>query len=93
MTTKLDIDFGKLDCYIKELETLRSQLDEPSYKSLDFWLSDASGSGMVNDYMYRFCSHTIEFHNGVYELITNTIAYLQEVKKIKNKDQAIANSL
>lgn len=93
MTTKVDIDFEKLDCYIKELETLRSQLDEPSYESLEFWLSDTSGSGMVHDYMYRFCNRTIEFHGGVYELITNTIAYLKSVKKLKDKDQAIANSL
>lgn len=93
MTTKIDIDFEKLDCYIKELETLRSQLDEPSYKSLEFWLSGTSGSGMVLDYMYKFCNRTIEFHDGVYELITNTIAYLKEVKKLKDKDQAIASSL
>lgn len=93
MTTKIDIDFKKLDYYIKELETLRSQLDEPSYKSLEFWLSDISGSGMVLDYMYSFCDCTIEFHDGVYELITNTIAYLKEVKRLKDQDQAIARSL
>lgn len=48
---------------------------------------------MVLDYMYRFCNRTIEFHDGVYELITNTIAYLKEVKKLKDKDEAIASSL
>lgn len=93
MTTKIDIDFEKLDCYIKELETLLTQLDEPSYKSLEFWLSDTSGSGMVLDYMYKFCNRTIEFHDGVYELITNTIAYLKEVRKLKSADQAIADNL
>lgn len=93
MTTQVDIDFEKLDCYISELEKLLTQLDEPSYKSLEFWVSGVSGSGMVLDYMYKFCNRTIEFHNGVYGLITNTIAYLKEVKKLKDKDQAIANSL
>lgn len=93
MTTEINIDFEKLDYYIKELETLRSKLDEPSYKSLEFWLNDTSGSGMVLDYMYKFCNQTIEFHDGVYGLITNTITYLKEVKKLKDKDQEIASSL
>lgn len=93
MITTIDIDFEKLDCYIKELETLLSQLDEPSYKSLEFWLGDASGSGMVLDELYSFCSQTIEFHDGVYGLIANTIAYLKEIKKIKDTDQVIADSL
>lgn len=93
MATKIDIDFEKLDCYIQELETLLTQLDEPSYKSLEFWVGNTSGSGAVLDNMYKFCNQTIEFHNGVYELITNTIAYLKEVKKLKSADQAIADSL
>ncbi len=93
MTTKIDIDFEKLDCYIKELESLLFLLDEPSYKSLEFWLGNTAGSGMVLDYMYKFCNRTIEFHDGVYELIINTIAYLKEVQKLKNTDQAIADSL
>lgn len=93
MTTTVDIDFEKLETCISELELLLPQLDEPSYESLEFWLSGTTGSGIVLEHLYRFCNNTIEFHNDVYALIDNTIKYLKEVRKIKDKDQLIANSL
>lgn len=93
MGTTIGIDFEKLDSCIEELKTLLPQLEEPPYKKLDFWLTGKKGSGMVTDYMYTFGNRTIDFHEGTYKLIENTIAYLQEVKKLQKADQDIADSL
>lgn len=93
MADSINIDFEKLDKYIASLKKLLPKMDEPSYKSLDFWTSGATGSGMSLDYLYMFGNRTIDFHDGVYNLIKNTIDYLEEVKKLKDVDQSIADSL
>lgn len=91
--TTIDVDFDKLDIYIKQLKNLLNDLDEPSYDKLEFWVGNTSGSGIVLDSAYSFCNRTIDFHNGVHALIKNTIAYLNEVKKLKDADQSIADKL
>ena len=93
MATSIDIDFKKLDQNIADLKALLANMDEPSYKKVEFWLGDIGGSGMVKDYLVDFCNDTISFHNDVYKLIQNTIAYLESVKKLKTADESIANSL
>ena len=93
MATEINVDFEKLDSSIGELKALLSQLDEPSFDKLNFWLSNKMGSGMVCDYAYSFGARTIEFYNGVYALIKGTIAYLKEIKKLKTADQTIADKL
>lgn len=93
MTRSIDIDFEKLDENIRELKALLSEMDEPSYDKVEFWLGNVGGSGMVLDSLMDFCKNTIDFNNDVYRLITNTIAYLKSVKKLKSADQNIADSL
>lgn len=93
MTTSVNIDFDKLDQDISSLKSLLEELDEPSYEKVEFWLSGITGSGMVRDYLIDFCNRTIDFHRCIVSLINNTIAYLQSVKKLKEADQSIANSL
>lgn len=93
MTTAIDIDFEKLEENITDLKVLLTEMDEPSYDKVEFWLSGVGGSGMVRDYLMDFCNDTINFHNDVYKLIENTIAYLESVKKLKSVDQSIADSL
>ncbi len=93
MTTSVDIDFKKLDENIAELKALLPEMEEPTYDKVEFWLSGVGGSGMVRDYLMDFCNDTINFHNDVYKLIENTIAYLESVKKLKAADQSIADSL
>lgn len=92
-TTSIDIDFAKLDENIAELKALLPEMEEPSYDKVEFWLGDVEGSGMVRDYLVDFCNDTINFHRDVYQLIENTIAYLESVKKLKTADQNIADSL
>ncbi len=93
MSKIVDINFEKLDKCISELDGLLSQLEEPSYKSLEFWVPDTSSSGMVVDNLYRFCNNTIDFHKSVYSLIENTSTYLKEVKKIQDLDASLAEKL
>lgn len=93
MAESIHIDFKQLDTEIEALQALLNTLDEPSYKKLEFWAGDATGSGFILTCLYHFCNSTIDYHNAVYALIQNTIAYLQEVKKVKDADQDIADRL
>lgn len=93
MTTSVDIDFNKLEENIASLKNLLPRLDEPNFDKVEFWLSGTTGSGMVRDYLIDFCNSTITFHHAVYSLIENTATYLESVKKLKEADQNIANSL
>ena len=93
MATTIDIDFKELDQNISQLKNLLSEMEEPSYDKVEFWLSGVGGSGMVRDYLTDFYNDTINFHNDVYKLIQNTIAYLESIKKLKTADENIANSL
>lgn len=93
MTTSVNIDFDKLDQDITSLKELLKELDEPNYDKVEFWLSGITGSGMVRDYLVDFCNCTIDFHRHIVSLINNTTAYLESVKKLKDADQSIANSL
>lgn len=93
MAASVNIDFDKLDQDIISLKNLLKDLDEPSYDKVDFWLSGITGSGMVRDYLVDFCNCTIDFHRQIVSLINHTVAYLESVKKLKDADQSIADSL
>lgn len=92
-TTSIDIDFEKLDQNISALRSLLAKMDEPSYDQVTFWLNGTSGSGMVLDHLQGFCNNTIDFYKNVYALIEKTIGYLESIKKLKNADQKIAETL
>ena len=69
------------------------QLEEPTFDKVEFWCGGVSGSGMVCESLMDFCCDTIKFHRLVYALIENTIAYLESIKRLKEADQSIAQSL
>lgn len=85
MTTKDDIDFEKLDCCINELELLLLQLDETPCESFKARLGEFCKSGNVIFDMRRFCNQAIEFREGVFELLANTIAYLKSINALNDK--------
>lgn len=93
-TRSIDIDFTKLEENISSLKNLLlSKLEKPSFDESEFWLSGVSGSGMTLDYLGAFCRDAIHFHDYLYALIENTIAYLESIKKLKDADQSVAESL
>ena len=92
-TTSVDIDFDRLEENILALSKLLPRLEEPTFDKVEFWLGGVSGSGMTLEYLEKFCNDTIDFHRLVYALIENTIAYLESIKKLKEADQSIAQSL
>ena len=93
MGTTVNIDFDKLELDIASLKALLKELDEPSYEKVEFWLSGTAGSGMVRSYLLNFCNSTIDYHRHIVSLINHTAAYLESVKKLKEADQSIADSL
>lgn len=92
-TTSIDIDFSKLEENISALGKLLPKLEEPTFDEVEFWLGGVSGSGMTLENLGEFCRDTIRFHKFVYALIENTIAYLESIKKLKDADQSVAESL
>lgn len=92
-TTSIDIDFNKLEENISSLQKLLPKLEEPTFDKVEFWLGGVTGSGMTLEHLVEFCRDAIKFHNNLYALIENTIAYLESIKKIKAADQSVAESL
>lgn len=84
MTTKDDIDFENLDCCINELELLLLQLDEMSCEIIKARLGEFRKNENVIIDMHRFCNQAIEFREGVFELLANTIAYLKSIKALND---------
>ena len=92
-TTSVDINFDRLEENISILSKLLPRMEEPTLDKVEFWLSGVTGSGMTLEYLKKFCDDTIAFHRHVYALIENTITYLESIKKLKDADQSIAESL
>ena len=91
--TTINIDFDKLDKDISLLKSLLQELDEPNYDKVEFWLGGVTGSGMVRDYLVEFCDCAIDYHKFLFAMIQNTVSYLESVKKLKQADRTIAESL
>ena len=94
MSNSVEIDFALLEDDIAKLKKLKNKLKKPEISmKYDMITNQNAGKGDTFDSIFESTTLTKEYYNVAMALIENTIAYLNSVKEVEQKDNELAKKI